>query len=85
MCRWPISSASSGAPASRTVRRENGVRLISVTGDISEDDPARAAEIMQALETEILPRIASERQVDWRLSGLSEQEDGVSRRCPHRR
>ncbi|MDU9005671.1 efflux RND transporter permease subunit [Sedimentitalea todarodis] len=58
-----------------TVRRENGIRLISVTGDIAEDDPARAAEIQIALETEILPRIASERQVDWRLSGLSEQEN----------
>ncbi len=58
-----------------SVRRENGLRLISVTGDISEDDPARAAEIQQALETEILPKIASERQVEWRLSGLSEQED----------
>ncbi|WP_424985341.1 efflux RND transporter permease subunit [Microbulbifer sp. S227A] len=57
-----------------TVRRENGIRLISVTGDIAEDDPARAVEIQTALETEILPRIASERQVDWRLSGLSEQE-----------
>ncbi|MDK3072246.1 efflux RND transporter permease subunit [Sedimentitalea sp. JM2-8] len=58
-----------------TIRRENGLRLISVTGDISEDDPARAESIQIALETEILPRIASERQVDWRLSGLSEQED----------
>jgi len=58
-----------------TVRRENGLRLISVTGDISEDDPARAAEIQAALEAEILPKIASERQVEWRLSGLSEQED----------
>lgn len=58
-----------------TVRRENGIRLISVTGDISEDDPARAVEIQTALETEILPKIASERQVEWRLSGLSEQED----------
>ncbi len=58
-----------------TVRRENGIRLISVTGDISEDDPARATEINTALETEILPRIASELQVEWRLSGLSEQED----------
>lgn len=57
-----------------TVRRENGIRLISVTGDISEDDPARANDIMLALETEILPAIASERQVDYRLSGLSEQE-----------
>ena len=58
-----------------TVRRENGIRLISVTGDISEDDPARATEIMQALEQDILPGIAAERQVNYRLSGLSEQED----------
>lgn len=58
-----------------TVRRENGIRLISVTGDISEDDPARAEQIMQALENDILPKISSEQQVEWRLSGLSEQED----------
>ena len=58
-----------------TVRRENGTRVISVTGDISEDNPARATEIEQALQNEILPKIASERQVDWRLAGLSEQED----------
>ncbi|MGD9865072.1 MAG: efflux RND transporter permease subunit, partial [Pseudodonghicola sp.] len=58
-----------------TVRRENGLREISVTGDISEDDPARAAEIQTALQQEILPKIASERQVEWRLSGLSEQEN----------
>ena len=58
-----------------TVRRENGIRVVSVTGDISEDDPARATEITRALEEDILPAIAAERQVDWRLSGLSEQED----------
>lgn len=58
-----------------TVRRENGLRVISVTGDISEDDPARAAEIQRALREEILPKIAEERQVEWRLSGLSEQEN----------
>jgi multidrug efflux pump subunit AcrB len=57
------------------VRRENGIALINVTGSISEDDPARAAEVSEALETEILPRIAAELQVDYRLSGLSEQED----------
>jgi multidrug efflux pump subunit AcrB len=57
-----------------TVRRENGIRLISVTGDISEDDAARASEIQEDLETEILPRIASEQQVEYRLAGLSEQE-----------
>ncbi|KIN70718.1 RND transporter, HAE1/HME family, permease protein [Sulfitobacter noctilucae] len=58
-----------------TVRRENGIRLISVTGDISEDDPARATAIGEALEGDILPRIASERQVEFRIAGLSEQED----------
>ncbi len=58
-----------------TVRRENGIRLINVTGDISEDDPARAEAVMQALEQEILPAIASEQKVEWRLSGLSEQEN----------
>jgi multidrug efflux pump subunit AcrB len=58
-----------------TVRRENGLRVVSVTGDIDMDDAARAAEIRTALEEEILPAIAAERQVDWRLAGLSEQED----------
>ena len=58
-----------------TVRRENGIRVISITGDISEDDPARAEQILQALKAEILPKIASERQVEWRLAGMSEQED----------
>ncbi|WP_095588355.1 efflux RND transporter permease subunit [Actibacterium ureilyticum] len=58
-----------------TVNRENGLRVVSVTGDISEDDPARAEDVMQSIETEILPRIASEKGVDWRMSGLSEQED----------
>jgi len=57
-----------------TVRRENGIRLITVSGDISEDDAARATEINTALVEEILPRIASEQQVDYRIGGLSEQE-----------
>ncbi|WP_108835576.1 efflux RND transporter permease subunit [Tateyamaria sp. Alg231-49] len=58
-----------------TVRRENGIRLISVTGDISEDNPARATEINQAMADDILPTIAAERQVEYRQAGLSEQED----------
>jgi multidrug efflux pump subunit AcrB len=58
-----------------TVRRENGIRLIAVSGDISEDDAARATEINQALADDILPTIAAERQVDYRQAGLSEQED----------
>mmetsp|Transcript_18256 Transcript_18256/g.28883 ORF Transcript_18256/g.28883 Transcript_18256/m.28883 type:complete len:1204 (-) Transcript_18256:891-4502(-) len=58
-----------------TVRRENGIRLISVSGDISEDDPARAAEINDALAEDILPTIAAERQVEYRQAGLNEQEN----------
>ncbi|MGJ8544237.1 MAG: efflux RND transporter permease subunit [Sulfitobacter sp.] len=58
-----------------TVRRENGIRLISVTGDISEDDPARASQITAELQSDILPRIAAERQVEFRVAGLSEQEN----------
>nr|WP_237072505.1 efflux RND transporter permease subunit [Pseudaestuariivita rosea] len=58
-----------------TVRRENGIQLISVTGDISEDDPARAAEISQQIETEILPRLTEEFGVEFTLSGLSEEEN----------
>jgi len=57
-----------------TVRRENGIRLVNVTGDLSEDDPARAAEIMSTLETSILPTIEEDYGVAWRLAGLSEQE-----------
>ena len=58
-----------------TVRRENGLRHVNVTGDISEDDPERAAEIARMLEAEILPAIAGTYQVEYRIGGLSEQED----------
>ena len=58
-----------------TVRRENGLRVVSVTGDISEDDPRRAAEIFESLSRDILPSIESEFGVSWRLSGLAEQEN----------
>ncbi|MCA0996193.1 efflux RND transporter permease subunit [Alloyangia pacifica] len=57
-----------------TVRRENGLRTVSVTGDISEDDPERAADILKALQEDILPAIAAERQVEFRMSGMAEDE-----------
>lgn len=57
-----------------TVRRVNGIRLVSVTGDISEDDPARAEEIMAQIESEILPQIEQDHGVASRLAGLAEQE-----------
>ncbi|MBU2867715.1 efflux RND transporter permease subunit [Pacificibacter marinus] len=58
-----------------TVRRENGLRLVSVTGDLSEDDPARAVEIQTALTDDILPQISEDFGVTERVSGLSEQEN----------
>ncbi len=57
-----------------TVRRENGLRLVSVTGDISEDDPARATAITEEIRTSILPAIEEEFGVATRMSGLAEQE-----------
>ncbi|WCR10611.1 efflux RND transporter permease subunit [Paracoccus stylophorae] len=56
------------------IRRENGERMISVTGDISDDDPARAAEIKQRLETAIMPDIAAEYGINFETTGLAEQE-----------
>jgi len=57
-----------------SVRRENGRRLIRVSGDISEDDPEAAATVAAALETDILPDIAGRFGVEWDLGGLAEQE-----------
>jgi multidrug efflux pump subunit AcrB len=57
-----------------TVTRENGIRLVSVTGEVSEDDPARAAEIMTELEETILPKLEQDFAVSTQLSGLAEQE-----------
>ncbi|MDG3041098.1 efflux RND transporter permease subunit [Roseicyclus marinus] len=56
------------------IQRENGLRLISVTGDLSEDDPARAAEIMAELSEVIVPQLEERFGVATRLSGLAEQE-----------
>ncbi len=57
-----------------TVRRENGLRLVSVTGDLSEDDPARATEIMTTLEESFLPALEERFGIASRMSGLAEQE-----------
>ncbi|MEM6727659.1 MAG: efflux RND transporter permease subunit, partial [Pseudomonadota bacterium] len=57
-----------------TVRRENGIQLITVSGELSEDDPARATEIQELLASDILPRVAERHNVTFELSGLAEQE-----------
>ena len=58
-----------------TVRRENGIQLISVIGDLDDEDAARATEIQQIIDDDILPRIESDFGVETMLSGQSEQED----------
>lgn len=57
-----------------TIRRENGLRIVTVSGDISEDDPARAAEVQRAMTEDILPKLEQDFGVTTRQSGLAEQE-----------
>ncbi|WP_375254172.1 efflux RND transporter permease subunit [Yoonia sp.] len=57
-----------------TVRRENGIQLISVIGDLDGDDAARAIEIQELINDDILPRIESNFAIETNLSGQSEQE-----------
>ena len=58
-----------------TVNRKNGVQLISVTADLTDDDADRAAEIQTLIQDDILPRVEATYNVSTSLSGLSEQED----------
>jgi len=57
-----------------TVRRENGLRMVSVTGELSEDDPARATEVQRVLAEEILPRVAQDYGLAFQLSGQAADE-----------
>ncbi len=57
-----------------TVRRENGVRLVDVSGEIDRGDADRAIEIIETIEGEILPQIEATYQVESRVTGLVLQE-----------
>ncbi len=57
-----------------TVRRENGLRTVTVSGELAEDDPARATEVQRALAEDILPRIAEGFGLGYKLSGQAEDE-----------
>ena len=57
-----------------SILRENGARVVTVSGDLNEDDPARAAEVQRILTEQILPAIVADFGVDQRLSGLAEQQ-----------
>ncbi len=58
-----------------TVRRENGIQLISVQGDLDDENADRATEIQQIINDDILPRIETNFGIETQLAGLSEQED----------
>jgi multidrug efflux pump subunit AcrB len=58
-----------------TIRREDGLRLVTVSGDLAEDDPARAAAVQEELRDTILPRLEQDYGVTVDFGGLSEQED----------
>ncbi|MEL6571741.1 MAG: efflux RND transporter permease subunit [Pseudomonadota bacterium] len=57
-----------------TVRRENGILLISVLGDLDDEDAERATDIQRTINEDILPRIETRFSVETALSGQSEQE-----------
>ncbi|MEM7377258.1 MAG: efflux RND transporter permease subunit, partial [Pseudomonadota bacterium] len=57
-----------------SVLRENGERVVTVTGDVSEDDAEAASAFDTQLRERILPALESEFGVRWRLGGLAEQE-----------
>jgi multidrug efflux pump subunit AcrB len=57
-----------------SITRENGIQRISVTGEVSEDDPDRARMIQDVLGQEILPDVAARYQIDYKITGLAEQE-----------
>lgn len=57
------------------IRRENGERVVTVTGDIAEENAARTAEILDRLDQDILPKISQEHGIKYSVTGLDEQED----------
>ncbi|MEM9969974.1 MAG: efflux RND transporter permease subunit, partial [Pseudomonadota bacterium] len=56
------------------IRRENGVHIVSVNGELSEDDPARATEISEDIRNTILPQLQVDFGINTEMAGLAEQE-----------
>lgn len=57
-----------------TVQRENGIALVSITGDLDDEDAERATEIQRVIDETILPELETQFGVESNLSGQSEQE-----------
>ena len=58
-----------------SILRENGLQLVTVSGVLDEDDAEGAQAVLARLSDDILPRLAEDHGVTWRLSGLAEQEN----------
>jgi len=61
-------------PGFSTIEREDGRRVVTVSGAVSEDDPAAAAELTRLLEREILPDLAARFGIETRFGGLAADE-----------
>ena len=57
-----------------TVRRENGARIVDITGELDAEDSDRALEVIETIEETILPQIDATYQVESRVTGLVLQE-----------
>lgn len=57
-----------------TIRRENGIRVVSVTGDLSEDDPDRAHAITEEVRQILLPRLEEDFGIVTNMAGLAADE-----------
>ena len=57
------------------IRRENGLRVATVTGDVDEDLTGAAAAVREALDERLLPAIAAEYGVAFEQGGLRADEE----------
>ncbi len=57
------------------IRRENGLRVATVTGEVDEDLTGAAAAVREDLDQRLLPAIAAEYGVAYDQGGLREQEN----------
>ena len=57
-----------------TIRRENGLRIVTVSGDLAEDNPTRAAEVQASIRETILPKLQEDFSIETRQGGLVQQE-----------
>ncbi|MEO0343848.1 MAG: efflux RND transporter permease subunit [Pseudomonadota bacterium] len=57
-----------------TIKREDGLRIVTVTASLSEDNPDRAAEVQAEIEEKLLPELANVYGIQYRLSGQAQDE-----------